>query len=341
MMDNPTFYVLLENTTRPRKGMRPRKSDPKVIEGYTPKPFENRVGMRIVDPEELLSLRIPILQRSPDSLEGYQRVLRINDAHAIAYAMEEGVEIQNVQVSLDEEGTAYITDGQHRTAAAIIAHKPLDVYVKQRTYAQARALFENQKFQKPISRSHSVMIHTDRMSRYVQEALVDKRHPWHDMVHERSAIKLSPAAMHRLVTMYGCNIVGSLTPEGIESAQARFNEARADELAELIGAFGRDANGEFRRENKRVLFYKQAFLTALTQAAVMIFLRAKDIHPAEDKERWNRHMTTFNWVKFESLGGGKHMVEALLDHWNKKKTSRRVERVIYESTHGKKRPASR
>lgn len=314
----------------PEKGRRgrARKSDLPIVSGLTPAPFRNEVGYRVIAPEELLSLRIPIVHRGKEKITDYQRKLSIGHATSIAWAMLEGKDVPNIQISLDEKGDAYCTDGQHRAVAAIIARQPIDAVVAQRSYHSAHQLFADQALAKKPTANHLILTGTDRMARYVQDALTQTNHPWHNLVHETHKQKLQPSTMHRLVTMYGCDVIGALTADKVRKVAARFDTDRADELAELIGVFGKDAHGEFRKDNNHAAF-KQTNLSALCQAAVYTLIRAEDIHPGADKARWMTHMPDFNWIKFGYIRDQKAMTEQLLDHWNKKKTARRVTRRIY------------
>lgn len=323
---NPTIYNLIEKTGRPRRG---RSNSDSIVKGLTPVPFRNEVGLRVISPEELLSLRVPVLHRETGALKGYQRPLKMVHAAKIASSIEEGKAIPAIEISLDELGEeAYITDGQHRVVGSIIARRPIAAVVTQRTYAQAHQLFADQALAKKPTTDHLVLTGTDRMAKYVQDALTNTTHPWHKMVHETNKSKLSPSTMHRLITMYGCDAIGTLTTDMVRNVSSRFDPSRADELADLIGVFGKDSKGEFSKKNNPLAF-QRTNLSSLVQAAVYIFIRADDVKPKEDRDRWMSHMVDFNWVKFSYIREVKGMTEELLTHWNKKKTARRVERRIY------------
>lgn len=328
-MSTETIYGIaskIDKRDRNQRG-RTRKGFP-ITENLTPIPFKNEVGFRKVMPEELASLLVPTAHRTSRGYEGYQRGIKPAHAFNIAWAMEDGDEIPNIQVSLDEFGRAYITDGQHRVLAAIIANKPLEVRVRERSAEDARKLFANQTFAKRVDKSHMVLVAEDKMALYVQDALVNTVHPWHKMVHETNSNKIQPSVMHRQVTMFGCNVIGSMTADYIDRVQTQFDIGRADDLARLLGVFGTDANGGFDRRNCPDAF-RQTNLGALTQAAVHILIRADNIHPGPDRERWLRHMAQFNWAQNRDIRNQRKMVIALLDHWNKRlQPNRQVERRL-------------
>lgn len=326
----PTVYELATQVKERQRGKRGRATanTPSITKGLTPIPFENKVGYRVVSPAELASLRVPVATIGA-TVTGYQRALKPTHAFEIAWAMQDGSPMATLDISLDEEGTAFITDGQHRCIASIISGIPLEVVVKQRSQAQAREMFINQTFAKKLDKSHTVLVGTDPMSLYVQDALTDPNHAWHHMVGERDYHKLTPSMMHRQITSYGCNTLGSLTPALTAKVGQRFDKARADELAEILGVFGKDQSGNFSVRNHPIA-YKRAHLSGITQAAVCIMIRASDVHPAADKERWMRHMPLFNWaVNAGHLSASKPISEALIDHWNKKMSARRVTRQVY------------
>jgi hypothetical protein len=327
----PTIYDLLSKVPMREKGKRGRKREnaPTITQGLTPRPFKNEVGYRVIEPEELASLRVPKVQRGLGGYDGYQRTFTPTHAFNIAWAMQDGQEMENIQISLDEYGQAYITDGQHRVAAAVIARKPLDAVIKQRSEGQASEMFAFQTFAKKLDPSHMVKVSNDVMSAYVQDALIYNELAWSDLVHETSKKKLSPSVAHRLITMYGCNVIGSMPAQQLDRVQDQFDSKRADELADLIRVFGLKADGGFDRTLNPMAF-KGANLRAIVQAAVHVFIRADEVHPKEDRERWLRHMPRFDWIKTVHTHDQKRLTELLLDHWNKQKTSRRVERVIYE-----------
>lgn len=313
----------------PGKRIRAGQTTTPISDGLTAVPFQNKVGYRVIQPEEMLSLRVPIVHQSRSAFLGYQRDALKTVSHVWEIAWS-GKEVPCVQVTLDEEGNAYITDGQHRVLAAIANRTPLDAVVKQRTFEQAHDLFVNQRFAKRIQQDHLVLTGTDAMSKYVQQAIVDPQHPWHDMISDRgNRDKLTPKVAHRVITMYGCDIVGSLSPEAEAKADKKFDKKRADELADLLGVFGRAPDGTFSKRNNPNAF-KQTNLSALAQAAIHILIRADHIKPGPDKERWMRHMPMFNWIRYTHVRDMRSMTEELLHHWNKKLSSeRKVERRVY------------
>lgn len=332
--DAPTLFDLVSDVKmRGRDRRRGTRGQHSIIKGLKVVPFRNEVGYRVVSPEELASLHIPVIQKEEDGFEGYQRRLKISHAFNIAWALDDGQDMPVLEVSLDELGTAYITDGQHRAIGALIARKPLRVAIRERSFAEARQMFINQTFAKRLDKSHMVLVGTDAMSEYVQDALTNAEHPWSGMVHETNTHKLTPSVMHRLVLMYGCDTIGGITAEYADRLQSRFNSKRADELADLIGVFGRNPEGFFDRRNNSLAF-KQTNLSALAQTAVHVLIRADNVHPGPDRERWLRHMPLFNWTAYMHLRNVKDIVEAQLDHWNKHMTSRRVERRIYNRIEG-------
>ncbi len=322
-----TIFELASKYKMREQGKRGRisASAPFITDGLKPSPFRNEVGFRVIQPEELASLKVPTVGLTDGQIKGYQRHIKASHAFEIGWALRKGTTMPVIEVSLDEYGDAYLTDGQHRAIGAIIARVPLEAVIKQRSYNEAREMFVNQTFAKKLDRSHMTLVGTDLMSRYVQDALTNPNHPWHGLVSESGGSKITPAAMHRLVTMYGCNTVGALTPQLIEKVATRFDVARADSMAELISVFGTDGEGKFSTKN-HPFAYRASNLSALGQASVHILIRADDVHPKADRERWLRHMPRFNWAGNAHIRSSGKMVDELIFHWNKNMTSRAIER---------------
>jgi hypothetical protein len=324
----PTIHDVASKIQRRdrKRGSRVRKSDPVITLGLKPIPFKNEIGYRIIPPEELASLRIPRARLTANKIEGYQRAISIPHVFELAWAWEDGKEMPNLQISLDEFGNAYATDGQHRALAAIVRRQPLEAIVKQRTFQQQKNMFEGQTFAKKLSKDHMVLTGNDAMALYVQDALTNSRNPWYDMVSEKkNPHRISPAAMHRLVTMFGCNEAGAVTAQRAELVQRKFDPNAADYMAELIRVFGEGSDGSFDKASNPVP-YTAKNLNVMGQACLQIFIRASEyteVHPGPDKERWRRHMTGFNWTSLQPLEQ-KQATQALLDFWNKKMTSRKI-----------------
>lgn len=303
----PTLYEIAKPFKHAGPGGKVNKNSESIVKGLRPATAPPNPGYRILTPEQIAGLHVPVLARNNGDIKGYQREATVRHARKMAVAQARGRELPPMQISL-VNGRAEVSDGQHTGLASIINRTPHPAIIKSRTEAEAKRLFADQRKAKAISKDTIVLAADGLFAEYVQEAVTsDGDHPWGDIVAEkRSSTRISPSQMERLVTGYCTGVVqvwGSDMP-----GDDRFDRGAADRLASLLRAFGS------RSENP--LAWAPVSLRAITSAAVKILRRSGE-RPA-DIERWGRVMARFPFARYAHITTSPELAKELVRHWNKR-----------------------
>lgn len=299
------------------------KNRPPVTHGLAPETFPVKQGYITATPEQLASLRVPVIEVNGD-IRGFQREKANAHARKIARALLDGEEMPPINVSIFPDGKAYVGEGQHRALGAIIARKPLEVVVKRRTVEQARKLFANQGKAKKIKSDDTLLSGDSVIELYIQDALTSDGHPWSDLVsaNPSSTSKMTPTTMAIIVGAYTYNTLN----QGVNFYTSRdpigFDEKLADQLADLIRVFG--------NKTTNPLAFRGRTLRAIAYAALLVFRRNPQSQDG-DFARWRKHMATFDFGKYPHLLTKEtEMAHALIDHWNKRLSAdRKVAPLVY------------
>jgi hypothetical protein len=326
-MANKTIFDLLQDVRQAGPNGRVSKDAPSVVKGMKPKPIDTSVtGLHEFSPEYLLSLQVPTIEYTEgQEIAGFQRFLRVPSARKIARAMIEGKEMPPGLISIDEEGNPLVTDAQHRIVGAVMARKPLKLVLEHRTREAAQQLFADQK--KGLQPDNDTLILSGHgpYNEYIQDAVTNPDHPWFPIAGagkvggKGSTDKMSPYTMKFMLVAYVGNQAG--TKGGVDAAEEptirdRWNKDAADELAELIKAFG--------TKKERPEAFTSVALRATAIAATLVIARRN--RTRKDIERWKIHMPKFNYLVHSYLSST-DLTDRMLDHWNKKlKTENRVQR---------------
>lgn len=309
----PTIYQLAAqiqqvDLTRAR-GNTNRFANP-ITDGLTPEPFPVIEGYRIVTPEQLATLRVPVIEVG-NEIKGFQREKVNGHVRKIARALLDGEEMPPLIISIFPDGNAYVDDGQHRALAGIMVRRPLEVVVKHRTVEQARKLFAAQGRAKSLRSDDTLLTGNSPLELYIQDALTSDDHPWSGLVtpSRNTHNRMTPTTMAVIVGAFGYNSLSNSV-----SAHTRrpdeFDERLGAQLAEMVKAFGNATTNQ--------LAFKGRTLRAISYAAVHIFRRNPNLKEG-DLDRWKRHMPSFDFGKFPHLLGKEtEMSLMLVEHWNKR-----------------------
>lgn len=292
-----------------------------VTEGLTPKAFRCRLGLTVIQPEELLSIRVPRQHVDQQVIRGYQRPLTISRARQVARWILEHEEtylegMQVVEISVDD-GMAFFDDGQHRAAGAVFARKPIRAVVTKRSRTQAKSLFALQSKATKVNKNVLILDSEGVVEEYIQDAVTNNDHPWNDLI----SMAASPGGTKRIsatsaFVMINAYALGYRTQGTTHLAQLaknradQFDKSAADELAHLLKAFGD------RQINPYA--FSGTGLRAIAMAARAIMMDNEST-PA-DRERWERHMPTFQFAKYGYIRSATDLTVQLINHWNKNKT---------------------
>jgi hypothetical protein len=285
----------------------------KATYGKKPQPFPKTEGLVTIKPEQMLSVRIPVQRIRQDEIKGYQRSLNPAKArsfarwlhnHSTDYMKELGV----IEISVDGEH-AYYTDGQHRAAGAIIDGKPLRAVITHRTADEARRLFANQALATRPNRNVLIFDSDGVYEEYIQDAVTDPEHPWHTLIsasQKGSNTRISANVAYNMLRTFVGRMSGTshiASPDAV----LRFDKDVADELAELVGAFGNKTDNPYA--------FRSTSLRAISEVAREVF--RERAYKKTDKERWMRHMPTFPFANFVYLRGASDLSVAMKRYWNK------------------------
>lgn len=303
-----------------------------VTDGLTPKPFPMKEGYYEVTPEQLASLKVPVITVG-EKVTGFQRDARQSKAHArdMAKAMRDGEEFPPIIVSITKnsvtgEEEAIVSDGQHRSVAAIISRTSCEVVVKERDETPAKNLFSNQTKSKRIRHDHTLLTGDSPLEIYIQDALTSDDHPWSDMISDpesaRDKRRMTPVTAATMIGAYVFDAMSAGVNNYIKRSHEGFDTARADELAELIKAFGNKMTNPDA--------FRSRSLKSTTYAAIYIFHRNPAVK-ASDRKRWMEWMPRFAFRDYAHLWNNEQqLAQALVAHWNKRlPAERKVEVMVY------------
>jgi hypothetical protein len=309
----PTIYQLasqIQETDLTRaRGTGNRFAKP-ITDGLTPEPFPVVEGYRTVTPEQLATLRVPVIEVG-NEIKGFQREKVNGHVRKIARALIEGEEMPPLIISIFPDGNAYVDDGQHRALAGIMARKPLEVVVKHRTVDQARKLFAAQGRAKSLRSDDTLLTGDSPLELYIQDALTSDTHPWSGLVTP------SRSTTHRMTPTTMAVVVGAFVYNALSNSVISYTR-RTEEFDEKLGAQLADMVKAFGNQTTNPLAFKGRTLRAVSYAAVHIFRRNPNARPG-DLERWKSHMPKFDFGKFPHLLGKEtEMALMMVEHWNKR-----------------------
>lgn len=310
----PTLHEILR-PVKPLGGSGGSKKNPvSTIDGLAMEKIPNREGLITLTPGQLASIRVPVQRMEDDQIRGYQRHLTILKARRFARFLVQTPNYIKVlpvaEVSIDGNGNAFWTDGQHRGAGAIIARKSLRVVITKRTEAEARKLFSLQAEGTKPPRNVLIFDGDGPFEEYVQDAVTDPNHPWHGLIttahNGSSKTKMSATAA---LAMLRCYVARTSHISGVitDAENEKFEKRIADEMAMLVATFGTKATNP--------LAFTSLSLRAIAETARKVFRENEPIE--SDRERWVRHMSKFNFGLFQHLRSYSELAERLRTHWNK------------------------
>lgn len=295
------------------------KSDdrPRVTDGLKARKAPPHEGLHTFSPEELLTMYVQTVSVN-GTVSGYQRDRDVPHVRKVARAMLDGKPMPPIIIAVDGKGRMSIVDGQHRALAAIIARLPIKGVVERMDKREQAELFFGQRNAKTVDPNVLVLAGTSAYARYVQEAIENNDHPWHQIVssNKYSKTRIAPYAMFQLLIRYVANTEtgGAKLTFQVEE---RWDRGLADELAPLIACFG--------NKQTNPLAFRPFAVQAIGATAMWVF-RRNEAQP-DDHERWVRHMPLFAWEEWLHIRTQRHMVGHLIDHWNKRlSAARRVNR---------------
>lgn len=309
---HPTLYEILESVNT--LGYKGRGKPVTPVEGMKPKGISLKEGLTTLSPEQMLTLRIPIQRVEPGVINGYQRHLNAARAREFARWLQVNPDylrvLGTVEVSIDTDGNAYLTDGQHRAAGAVMAKMPLRAILTRRTDDEARRLFALQAKASRPNRNVLIFDSDGIFEEYIQDAVTNVNHPWHALVTSAqqgtSKTRMSATAAYNMLRVY----VGRMGGQQMfvsAAAEERFDKDAADHLAVLMSAFGT------RQSNP--LAWSASGLRAIAASARLVF-REREPHPG-DTDRWVRHMSRFPFMQYAYLRGYTDLTEKMVAWWNK------------------------
>lgn len=332
----PTVYEVasdigvidLENRGRGKKA----SSHKFVTDGLQPEPFPLKEGYYEATPEQLASLKVPVITVG-DKVVGFQRDARDSKAHArdMAKAMKDGKEFPPIIVSLTKnsetgEEEAIVSDGQHRSVAAIIARQSCEVVVKHREEDAAKNMFSDQTKSKRIRHDHTLLTGNSPLELYIQDALTSDDHPWSNMISPTGKAsdrrRISPVTAATMIGAYVYDSMSAGVNNYIKRSVDGFDEEKANELAELVKAFGNKMSNPDA--------FRSRSLKSITYAAIYIFHRNPSVKDS-DKKRWMDWMPRFAFREHSHLwNNDQQLAQALVAHWNKRlPVDRKVEVMVY------------
>lgn len=310
-----TLFNVLQGFTLGR-GASVSRGGKSATRNFSPQPFPRREGLRKITPEELLSVRVPVVRIIEGRIEGYQRKFTPRKARAIARWLEANRAdylrtMPVIEISVTPDGEAFYTDGQHRAAGAVMAGLPLRAVITRRSQSEARRLFALQGKATRPSRDLLIIDSEGPFEEYIQDAITSDNHPWSCLItsaqNGSSKTKISPTAAHTMLQIYirGINqsaarAVGTVTDPG------QFDKKSADLLADLILCFG--------KKTSNPLAYSAIALRAISLTARAV-LMDRVPHP-EDLERWYRHMPKFEFRDYAYLKSSNELADKMIKHWN-------------------------
>lgn len=334
----PTVYEVASDigvvdlTTSGRGNKRRASKSSMVTDGLTPKPFPMKEGYYEATPEQLASLKVPVITIG-DSVSGFQRDARDSKAHArdMAKAMMDGKEFPPIIVSITTntetgEEEAIVSDGQHRSVAAIIARQPVEVVVKKREETAAKNMFSDQTKSKRIRHDHTLLTGDSPLELYIQDALTSDDHPWSGMITTTGGSsdkrRMSPVTAATMIGGWVTDTMSAGVNVYIKRSTEGFDVNKANELAELVRAFGN------KMTNPNA--FRSRSLKAITYAAIYIFQRNPAVK-ASDVKRWMEWMPRFSFREYSHLwNSDQELAKALVQHWNKRlPQDRKVEITVY------------
>lgn len=309
----PTLHEVLQ-PVRPLGSSNTSKKNPiSVVDGMAMKPVPQKEGLLVLNPSQLLSIRIPLQRVADDRILGYQRHLTAKKARDFARWLISNPNyvqlLPVIEISIDGNGNAFYTDGQHRGAGAVIADKSLRAVFTKRTEAEARQLFALQAMASKPSRNVLILDGDGPFDEYIQDAVTDDDHPWAKLI-TSSASGTSRSKMSCTAALGMLRIFVARTSHhgaGHILGADRFDKDAADDLAVLMSAFGsRVTNPEA---------FSSSSLRAIAETARQVF-REREPHK-NDRDRWIRHMTRFPFARYGHLTSYNQMVDKMKEYWNK------------------------
>lgn len=308
--EHPTLFEVLTNVHALDSLKTP------ATDGHQVVPFPLREGSMEIGPDQLLWARIPVQKIKDGDIRGYQRHLRPPKARSFARWMLGNPnymrELPVIEISITD-GRAYITDGQHRAAGAVLANKPIKALLTKRTMDEARRLFANQAKGLKPNRNVLILDGDDPIEEYIQDAVTDPAHPWHQLISSAESVgtksnRISATGAYGMLRTYVTLDSGAGRNETSRAALSRFDKKAADDLAVLLSAFG-------TRKTNPLAFSGMA-LRAIAVTARAVF---RDREPADgDRDRWIRHMSRFSFAHYAYLKSSTELAEKLIAWWNKK-----------------------
>lgn len=280
---------------------------PTVVDGLKPRQAPTKEGLHLFTPEELLSLRVPVIEVN-HSVTGYQRPFDRGHARKMVLAMREGKQMPPGVVALDGHGHMYTVDMQHRAVAGVIAREPILGVVMGMNKQGQRELFAGQRRAKPVDRNVLILAASGPYEEYIQDAVTSNNHPWSEIVsaNTKSKTRITPNQMLDLLSFYVGNSAGTvMSPDML----ARWDREVADEMAPLISCFG-------DKQNNPVAFQPPA-LRGIGRTAMLVFRRNERTQES-DYQRWVNHMPKFPWERNRIVRSGVEWTYVLVQHWNKR-----------------------
>lgn len=295
-----------------------------VTTGRTPKPFPQREGVYVVEPDEILSIRVPRQRIVEGSIVGYQRGLTVQKAHAVAREIEANPETYMDELTLPDvsldAGMAFATDGQHTLAGAAIANMPMKVVAIKRSPSLQKARFTSQAKATRINRNVLILDAVGVIEEYIQDAVTDPKHPWNELISVASTggashttKKISATSAYVMLQNYAMGLRSNHVAQTTD-VDKRFDSKAADDLARLLRAFGD------RRINPYA--FSGTGLRAIARAGLSI-MRENPTFKAEDLTRWETHMPKFPFVKYQYLRSHLEIAEQMVNWWNRGLSGRR------------------
>ena len=134
--------------------------------------------------------------------------------------------------------------------------------------------------------------------------------------------RMTPVTAATMIGAYVYDAMSAGVNIYIKRSQEGFDVNKANELAELIKAFGNKMTNPAA--------FRSRSLKAITYAAIYIFQRNPAVK-ASDAKRWSEWMPRFNFNEYAHLwNSDQQLAQALVAHWNKRlPQERKVEVVIY------------
>lgn len=284
-----------------------------VTRGMTIREAPKKEGLVQITPEQALSIYIERLNVN-GAVEGYQRVQDVNRCRRIADVLASGKDIAEISLGLDS-GKLFCDDGGHRLIACVIARKPIWAVIRKRSFGARAERFANQRFARRVNADVLALAADGAIERYIQDAVVVRKnggdHPWATLVgHKNTQAVIGPAAAVGALTNYTLSIRGTSNhpSSALARASEMFSPAIGEELARLYLAFG--------TKSTNPLAFRPIAIRAIADTAVLVI--AREGRKATDIQRWERHMSSFDWSGFAWVRSSTELVSVLIRHWNKR-----------------------